>query len=721
MSEFVTSYAAPTNEYMILTPGVFPPRVGDDFLHQATASDIPFIIPLLNSSTFVALDFETQGSDYSSTIPIVGLGLAWDTGSCYLPYALIEHDDMAPLVECLLAHKGLIAHNVYFDGGVAMQNWNQHPQWHMCTYALLYFLANEGYNGSSRGLKNAMTELLGWTDSNEHELDEWLVINGYYIGNRRVNNETEFLRTEYRAGKLRPDKSEMHRVPHSILGKYCALDAEATYLLYTEVLRPVMLRFPDLVEFLELDWMHLIVGHIDQKIAGITMDLPGLVVKRSALQLDIATRTTTILQMPEIQVAVSDIEKGLRAELYTNVPAQFKKDGKVSKNYLNRIERQKQAERREIESYNFNLNSGDQLRYLLYDVLGNKVRMTTESGQPMVGSKAFKHMGTIGKELSERAYSSKELSYIDKYIELTEHRNTIHPSFRMPGTTTGRLSSSEPNMQQIAKTKEMMSLFIARPGKKWVDLDFSALEPVVTTEFSQDPNMLAIYGNGRPANDIYLYVGANVPGMMEAIRATGYDPLNPTKEGLARAKKECKHQRSICKVIVLACSYGAGVKKVMETLENDNVYLNYSEVETIHKGYWEVFAKVKDFSRSLEYQLRRNKNYILNGLGRPMAIPEMFKQDILNRFVQSTGHDILAKYVRILTNNLRAARIDYTPIILDFHDSTCVEVDESVADETVHLFKKSVDQLNDELKGTILLRGTPTCGVNLSDVKEPEN
>ena len=65
-----------------------------------------------------------------------------------------------------------------------------------------------------------------------------------------------------------------------------------------------------------------------------------------------------------------------------------------------------------------------------------------------------------------------------------------------------------------------------------------------------------------------------------------------------------------------------------------------------------------------------------------MAVPEMFKQDMLNRFVQSTGHDILTKYVRILTRNLRNASIQYTPIILDFHDATTVEVDADQAEQT---------------------------------------
>jgi DNA polymerase-1 len=317
---------------------------------------------------------------------------------------------------------------------------------------------------------------------------------------------------------------------------------------------------------------------------------------------------------------------------------------------------------------------------------------------------------------------TKELSYVDKYLELTEKRPYLHPSFRMPGTITGRLSSKDPNMQQIPKTKDMMKLFVADPGTVWVDLDFSALEPMVTTEFSQDPNMLAIYGNGRPGNDIYLYVGANIPGEMgKKIRATGYDPLNPTKEGLARAKKECKHERSICKVISLACGYGSGVKKVNQILEDDDIFLPWEQVETIHSTYWKVFAGVKQFSRDLQNQLRKNGGFILNGLGRPMAVSSDYEQDCLNRFVQSTGHDILVKYACILERLLSREGIPWKPVIMDFHDSACVSVPEQYGERVAALFLEGVDVLNREIGGSILLRGVPTVGYNLAATKEPES
>lgn len=168
------------------------------------------------------------------------------------------------------------------------------------------------------------------------------------------------------------------------------------------------------------------------------------------------------------------------------------------------------------------------------------------------------------------------------------------------------------------------------------------------------------------------------------------------------------------------CQYGAGVRKVHQTLEEQEIDIPYYEVEKIHTGYWDLFAQVKDFSRSLYYEKRRNKGYILNGVGRPMAIPDEFEKDILNRFIQSTGHDVLTMYITILTKNLNASGIPWTPIVIDWHDATTVEVPEDRAQDVVDIFNQSMVELNSILQGTIKLRGVPTVGRNMSDVKEPE-
>lgn len=717
----VTIVEHDTEEYLLLNPTPCPPRTGPNYNVFASYQDVDQLINALDQSTVVALDFETKGGDYSDDIQIIGVGLAWDTGSCYYNWADIRGGYRQRLIDCLLNHPSLIAHNIYFDGGVALKHWGKHANWLCDTYSTYSFLANEGIEGRFWGLKAAQVELLCWASSNETELDRWLVTNGYYRGNKRLDSSYEYLNAEYESGGLKPDKGEMWRAPIDILGKYCILDAESTYLLYTRILSPVLGQFSGLADFLSGPWMNHILRHIEQKMYGILMDRPGLLSYKQQLELDIDRLTSEFMNHDETIKHIRIIEREwYEEEASKPAPPQFKKDGGISKNYLNRQKRLQDIEQGLNPDYRFNINSAVQLRDLIYNRMGKPVRIETEKGEASTAAKALRSLGGVFNILVQRADHVKELTYIDKYLELTEKRLTIHPSFRTPGTTTGRLSSKEPNLQQVPKTRAVMSLFKARPGTVWVDLDFSALEPVVATEFSRDPNMALIYGDNRPANDIYIFVMAHIPGMRERTQALGYDPRNPTKESLARVKKEMKHERSICKTVVLACQYGAGVRKVHQTLEEQEVFLSYEEVETIHSGYWHLFAKLKDYGNSLMYEWKRNRGYILNGVGRPMAVSEDYTKDLLNRFVQSTGHDILVTYVHILTQLLDEEYIPWTPLIIDFHDATTVEVPEEYGQQTLQLFNKAMDILNDMLQGTIRLRGVPVIGRDLAEVKEPE-
>ncbi len=276
-------------------------------------------------------------------------------------------------------------------------------------------------------------------------------------------------------------------------------------------------------------------------------------------------------------------------------------------------------------------------------------------------------------------------------------------------------------MQQVPKTKEVMSLFRARKGYVFVDLDFAALEPTVTTEFSNDENMERIYGNqASPYQDFYLFIASSIPGIQERVTAAGYYPENPTKEGVANAKKVCKADRNTCKTVALACAYGAGVPKVHKTLEEQEVYLPIEQVRTIHSGYWELFSQVKDFGRSLGFELRRNKGYILNGMGRPMAISPDLERDALNRFIQSTGHDILVIYISLLIRHLNERQIEWAPIVIDLHDASTIEVREDQAQMAIECFNEAMNSLNKLLQGRIRLRGIPVIGRNLAEVKEAE-
>jgi hypothetical protein len=130
---------------------------------------------------------------------------------------------------------------------------------------------------------------------------------------------------------------------------------------------------------------------------------------------------------------------------------------------------------------------------------------------------------------------------------------------------------------------------------------------------------------------------------------------------------------------------------------------------------------LKEFSRELQRELRKNGGFILNGFGRPLAVHSDYEQDCLSRYCQSTGHDALIKYATILSRLLDGAEIPWRPVIFDFHDAVTVAVPEEFEKQVVGIFNEAMRQLNQELQGTITLRGTAVVGRNLAEVKEPEN
>jgi hypothetical protein len=732
----VVTLHSQAKNFILLKPGKHVARTGELFQQIVTESDIPAVIDLMNASRIVAVDFETKGNDYSRFPEqhVVGVGFAWDKGSVYLDWTALTEAGQAQLLNFLLSHKGLIAHNVYFDGGwIYQMTGGQHPAWHTCTYGLYRQLAAEGFLGQVWGLKGAMIDLLGWTDTNETELDGWLVENGYVKQNKS------------------PQKGEMWRAPAHILGKYCILDAEATYLLFTKVLEPVEKKFPNLDYYHRTDFLYTVKLHIQQKIFGILVDRERLSAHNDYLLGEIERLHKEFLSHPSIVSHVEEFEGERLREFTETEPARYKKfdvgiepikhtkAGKlakswvgwnarrekgpeVSKNWLNWQERYKRVLRGDDPSYKFNLRSGPQLRWLFYEKLGLIPSKETESGLASIDGQT---LGTYKKDylkpFLEAADYLKEQSYIQDYLDLTLDRPTIHPSYKTPGTLTGRLSSSGPNQQQMPKKKAVMSCFIPNPGNVWVDLDFKALEPHCIAEMSGCPAMNAIYGPGRPDNDIYLFVGAHIDGMKEKILATGYDPNRPTPETLARAKKECKRERTVCKLVHLSCSYGAGPGKIQQTLSMNDIDMTIEEVQKIWDMYWGLFGKVKEYGLQLRGEWRKRKGWVLNGIGRPLAVDELMTKDLLNRVSQSTGHDILIHYIRLFAEELDRREIPWAPVIIDWHDASTVEVPEQYAEEVADVLKLAVGQVNKTLEWRIKLGGEPEIGRSLSDVKQPES
>lgn len=735
MSDHVTLTAHP--RFVLIEPRPTPARTGSNYqvVCPPCTDHGERLLQSALASPVVAVDFETRGNDYSLVFTesyVVGVGLAWDKGSCYFSTDDLSDKELELLIKLLTEHKGLIAHNVYFDGGWVRRDFGQHANWLACTFGLYMQCASEGFEGQKWGLKEAMVDVLLWSDTNETELDTWLVENGY----KKQNNA--------------PLKGEMWRAPASILGKYCVLDAEATYLLYTEHLLPIVKRFPKLADYHHRDFLPHVMVHIDQKIAGIMTDRKHWVGYATELERAIIESEHNFREHPLVAPHIQEFEAEKVREFLTTEPARYKKkkvrqepakltkSGEVSKNWIkwsllenlppeeSKNWQNWDAKRRLIEigiepGYSFNLQSGDHLRWLMYDKLKHKVLLQTDSGMPAISEDALQSMGDVGQILIGRALKVKELSYVADYIERVEHRPTIHPSFKMPGTVTGRLAGKAPNLQQLPKTRGTLSGFVSRPGHSFVDCDVNALEMVVTAELSQDSNLLALYGPGAKKNDIYLFYGSMMAGIGPRLTSLGYNPYDPVPEVMDATKKAFKKERGIAKLLILSDNYGSGVKKKQKILSLNGVDMSLEEVQDMHDSLLEAKSGVTSYVTWLQDEWRANGGYVENGYGRPICVDEKYLKDILNRVVQSTGHDILQLYARIAAQLLNEAKLNWTPIVMDWHDESIIEV----PDEQVETAKKIMEvdayrELNNILGGTCPLKGSAAVAKTLAGIKLEE-
>ncbi len=299
--------------------------------------------------------------------------------------------------------------------------------------------------------------------------------------------------------------------------------------------------------------------------------------------------------------------------------------------------------------------------------------------------------------LSERSTLYKQLTGFLVPIETRTTDGRIGTSFKLTGTVTGRLSSSDPgdktglNSQQIPRDRATRNLFGER-GLAWLEVDFSQLELRVAAVMSGDREMLRLFETGE---DIHTYMAKR----------------------LVRSDDITKEHRSLAKGVNFGFLYGMHSKHFANYLfENYGVKITPKEAEAFREEFFATFAGLQPWYRA-QRQEAIEFGGVHNEFGRFRHLPKVYAEDYwvqenafrqaINSPVQSTGSDFMLISLGRLARDLRLPALG-AKLITTVHDSVCLTAPYSTARKVGRIVKETMERADDGLSRKFYLKADVT-------------
>lgn len=165
------------------------------------------------------------------------------------------------------------------------------------------------------------------------------------------------------------------------------------------------------------------------------------------------------------------------------------------------------------------------------------------------------------------------------------------------------------------------------------------------------------------------------------------------------------------------CGYGASWKTIQSHLLLQGYALSDMEAQIIHRDYWRLYPGIKRFEHELRNIWTKTGGWVPSSMGNPICVYHGFLHDIVNRFAQRSGHEVLMKLV-YHTELLRQSRgVKMYPWIPDWHDEQIWEVPEDSIDAAFQLMKDAEANMNEELKWDVYMEAEPEIADNLAQIK----
>ncbi len=342
----------------------------------------------------------------------------------------------------------------------------------------------------------------------------------------------------------------------------------------------------------------------------------------------------------------------------------------------------------ETSGVEFNINSPKQLGVVLFETLALPTAKKTKTGystDEAVLNGLFDAHSVVPLLLNYREAYKLQSTYIEPLLELglKNEDNRIHTSFLHTGTATGRLSSKNPNLQNIPVKSEagsqIRSAFIPKDGYTLVGIDYSQIELRLLAHFSKDEALVDAFNNDL---DIHYQTAVKIFG-----------------EELAKEK------RSIAKSINFGLLYGMGSKKLGDTLG-----ISSKEAKIYIESYFKAFKSVKDYLKSIEESAHVN-GYIKTLLNRKRLfdfesanamLKAAYLREAVNTMFQGSAADLIK--LSMVKIHKKYKNNDNMRMLLQIHDELIFEVKEDIADEIIIDLKEIMEniyELNVPLKVSI--------------------
>ncbi|MBB3196198.1 DNA polymerase I [Roseateles terrae] len=319
----------------------------------------------------------------------------------------------------------------------------------------------------------------------------------------------------------------------------------------------------------------------------------------------------------------------------------------------------------EMAGQPFNMGSPKQIGEILFNRLGLPVVKRTATGAPSTDEEVLEKLSADfplpAKILEYRALSKLKSTYTDKLpLMVNPQTGRVHTTYAQAVAVTGRLSSNEPNLQNIpirtAEGRRVREAFIAPPGHRIVSADYSQIELRIMAHISEDPGLLRAFQEGQ---DVHRATAAEVFG-------GGVEAVTP-------------EQRRYAKTINFGLIYGMGAFGLAQSLG-----IEQKAAKDYIDRYFTRFAGVRTYMDDTK-QFAKAKGYVETVFGRRLWLPEInsgngprrsgAERQAINAPMQGTAADLI-KLAMIAVQQALDEQKKRTRIVMQVHDELVFEVPE---------------------------------------------